>query len=61
MPPSWSERNEHSAGPLLQLLLGLGICPLTVEAVIAQVIAENMETLHEVRGHTLSKVQQYHP
>ena len=51
---------EHSAGPLLWLLLQLGTCPLTMEAVIAHVIAENVETLHEVRWRTLSKVQQYH-
>ena len=52
--------DEHSARPLLWLLLGPGTCPLTVEAVIAQVIAENVETLHEMRRHALSKVQQYH-
>ena len=52
--------DEHSAGPLLRLLLGPGTCPLTVEVVIAWVIAENVETLHEVRRHTLSKAQQYH-
>ena len=52
--------DEHSAGPLLRLLLGPGTCPLTVEAVVARVIAENVETLHEVRRRTLSKVQQYH-
>ena len=34
--------DEHSAGPLLQLLLGPGTSPLTEEAVIAQVIAENV-------------------
>ena len=51
---------DHSAGPLMRLLLGPGTCPLTVELVIAWVIAENMETLHEVRRRTLSKVQQYH-
>ena len=51
---------EHSAGPLMQLLLGPGTCPLTVELVIARVIAENVETLVEVRRCTLSKVQQYH-
>ena len=51
---------EHSAGPLLRLLLGPGTCPLTVEAVVARVIAENMETLHEVRRRTLLKAQQYH-
>ena len=52
--------DEHSAGPLLQLLLGPGTCPLTVEAVIAWVIAENVETLHEMKQRTLSKAQQYH-
>ena len=52
--------DDHSAGPLLQLLLGLGTSPLTAEAVIARVIAENVETLHEMRWHTLLKVQQYH-
>ena len=51
---------EHSAGLLMRLLLGPGTCPLTVESVIAQVIAENVETLVEVRRCTLSKVQQYH-
>ena len=51
---------EHSAGPLMRLLLGPGTCPLTVELVIARVIAENVETLVEVRRHALSKVQQYH-
>ena len=51
---------DHSAGPLMQLLLRLGTCPLTVESVIARVIAKNVETLHEVRRHALSKVQQYH-
>ena len=44
----------------MQLLLGPGICPLTVESVIARVIAENVETLVEVRKRTLSKAQQYH-
>ena len=52
--------DEHSAGPLLQLLLGPGTSPLTEEAVIARVIAENMETLHEMRWHALLKVQQAH-
>ena len=51
---------EHGTGPLMQLLLGLGTCPLTVESVIAWVIAENVETLVELRKHALSKVQQYH-
>ena len=51
---------EHSTGPLMQLLLGPGTCPLTVESVIARVIAENVETLVELRKRTLSKVQQYH-
>ena len=51
---------DHSAGPLMRLLLGPGTCPLTVEVVVARVIAENVETLHEVRRHTLSKAQQYH-
>ena len=51
---------EHSTGPLMQLLLGLGTCPLTVESVIAQVIAENVETLVKLRKRALSKVQQYH-
>ena len=51
---------EHSAGPLMRLLLGPGTCPLTVESVIARVIAENVETLVEVRRRALSKVQQYH-
>ena len=51
---------EHSAGPLMRLLLGLGTCPLTVELVIAQVIAKNVETLVELRKRALSKAQQYH-
>ena len=51
---------EHSAGPLMRLLLGPGTCSLTMESVITWVIAENVETLVEVRRHTLSKVQQYH-
>ena len=51
---------EHGTGPLMQLLLGPGTCPLTVESVIAQVIAENVETLVKLRKRTLSKVQQYH-
>ena len=51
---------EHGTGLLMQLLLGLGTCPLTVESVIARVIAENVETLVEVRKHALSKAQQYH-
>ena len=51
---------EHSTGPLMRLLLGPGTCPLTVESVIAWVIAENVETLVELRKRTLSKVQQYH-
>ena len=54
------EVEEHSTGPLMRLLLGLGTCPLTVESVIAQVIAENVETLVELRKHALSKAQQYH-
>ena len=52
--------DEHSAGPLLQLLLGPGTCPLTAEVVITQVIAENVETLHWIRWGTLPKAQQYH-
>ena len=44
----------------MQLLLGLGTCPLTMESVIARVIAENVETLVELRKHALSKAQQYH-
>ena len=51
---------EHSAGPLMWLLLGPGTCPLTVESVIARVIAENVETLVEVRRRALLKAQQYH-
>ena len=51
---------EHSAGPLLQLLLWLGTCPLTMELVITRVIAENVETLVKLRKRTLLKVQQYH-
>ena len=51
---------EHGTGPLMQLLLGPGTCPLTVESVIAWVIAENVETLVEVRKCDLSKAQQYH-
>ena len=51
---------EHGTGPLMQLLLGPGTCPLTVESVIARVIAENVETLVELRKHALSKAQQYH-
>ena len=53
-------QDEHSAGPLLQLLLGPGTSPLTEEAVIALVIVENVETLHEMRRRTLSKAQQSH-
>ena len=44
----------------MQLLLGPGTCPLTVELVIAGVIAENVETLVELRKRALSKAQQYH-
>ena len=51
---------EHGTGPLMQLLLGPGSCPLTVESVIARVIAENVETLVELRKRALSKAQQYH-
>ena len=51
---------EHGTGPLMRLLLGPGTCPLTVESVIAWVIAENVETLVELRKRALSKVQQYH-
>ena len=51
---------EDGTGPLMRLLLGPGTCPLTMESVIAQVITENVETLVELRKHTLSKVQQYH-
>ena len=51
---------EHGTGPLMRLLLGPGTCPLTVESVIARVIAENVETLVELRKHALLKVQQYH-
>ena len=51
---------EHGTGPLMQLLLGPGTCPLTVESVIARVIAENVETLVELRKRALSKAQQYH-
>ena len=52
--------DEHSASPLLRLLLGPGTCPLTVEAVVACIIAKNVETLHEVRQRALLKAQQYH-
>ena len=51
---------EHGTGPLMQLLLGPGTCPLTMESVIARVIAKNVETLVELRKHALSKAQQYH-
>ena len=51
---------DHSGGPLMQLLLGPGTCPLTVEAVVTRVITKNVETLHEVRRRALSKAQQYH-
>ena len=51
---------EHSTGSLMQLLLGPGTCPLTVESVIARVIAKNVETLVELRKRALSKAQQYH-
>ena len=51
---------DHGTGPLMQLLLGPGTCPLTVESVIAQVIAENVKTLVELRKRALSKTQQYH-
>ena len=51
---------DHGTGPLMQLLLGPGTCPLTVESVIARVIAENVETLFELRNRALSKAQQYH-
>ena len=53
-------KDEHSAGPLLHLLLGPGTSPLTEEVVIARVIAENVETLLEMRRRTLPKVQQAH-
>ena len=46
--------------PLCDYSWGQGTCPLTVEVVVAWVITENVETLHEVRRHALSKVQQYH-
>ena len=46
--------------PLCDYSLGPGTCPLTVESVIAWVIAENVETLVKVRRCALSKVQQYH-
>ena len=52
--------DEHSAGPLLQLLLGPGTSPMMEEVVIAWVIAENMETPHEMRQRALPKVQQAH-
>ena len=48
---------EHGTGPLMQLLLGPGTCPLTVESVIARVIAENVETLVKLRKRALSKAQ----
>ena len=51
---------DHGTGPLMQLLLGPGTCPLTVELVIAHVITENVETLVELRKRALSKAQQYH-
>ena len=51
---------DHGTAPLMQLLLGPGTCPLTVESVIARVITENVETLVELRKHALSKAQQYH-
>ena len=51
---------DHGTGPLMQLLLGPGTCPLTVESVIARVITENVETLVELRKRALSKAQQYH-
>ena len=51
---------DHGTGPLMQLLLGPGTCPLTMESVIAWVIAENVETLVELRKCALSKAQQYH-
>ena len=51
---------EHGTGPLMQLLLGPGTCPLTMELVIARVITENVETLVELRDRALSKAQQYH-
>ena len=44
----------------MQLLLGPGTCPLTVESVIARVIAQNVETLVELRKHALLNAQQYH-
>ena len=50
---------DHGTGPLMQLLLGPGTCPLTVELVIARVITENVETLVELRKRALSKAQQY--
>ena len=51
---------EHGTGPLMQLLLGPGTCPLTMESVIARIIAENVEALVELRKRALSKAQQYH-
>ena len=44
----------------MQLLLGPGTCPLTIESVIARVITENVETLAELRRRALSKARQYH-
>ena len=51
---------EHGTGPLMQLLLGPGTCSLTMESVIARVIAKNVEALVELRKRALSKAQQYH-
>ena len=56
---------EHAIGPLMRLLLGPGTCPLTVESVIAQVIAENVECTvpksHTAVDYTLTGVEPHGP
>ena len=45
--------DDHKVGPLLTMLLAPGTCPLTSEAVIARVVAENIDTLERLRQETL--------
>ena len=50
--------DDHEVGPLLKMLLVPGTCPLTAEAVISRVIAENVDTLERLRQETLLKATQ---
>ena len=50
--------DEHEVGPLLKMLLVPGTCPLTAEAVMTRVIAENVDTLERLRQETLPKATQ---